>query len=131
MGVVIEEEPLPTVNVTGANQPGQSGIQKPVSNLTAAIEQLHFNVTVGMLSIPNLIYLQAETTTGSQAAGENQWAFDWVQLVALYGAFLLVNLIAGGVAVAAIDDNGGIGIHNNGFVLILPMSCVMENILRR
>jgi hypothetical protein len=120
---LVEAEPFPLINATRAsypNNPGYTGTQKPVRNLAAAIEQLHANITIGMLSLPRLVYLQAETVpAASSAQGLPRWTYNPVPLLAVYGAFLAANLLAAVLALAAVAGNGGVGVADIGFLRAL------------
>jgi len=120
---LVEQLPFPQPNLTNAdNRPGKIGIQKPVRNLRAAIEQLHFNITVGMLTIPHLIYLQNETTAAYVTTFENKWSYNWVPLVAVYGGCALLNILAILIGAAAIVHNDGLGVGRTGFLRMLMTS---------
>ena len=114
---LVEAEPFP---------PGKSSdgfnpyiIQKPVRDLGRAIEELHFNVTVGMLSIPDLVYLQNETVPATHTVTESQWAYRWTTLLAVYAGFALANVAALVVGLFAVADNGGRFVRDDGFLRIL------------
>ncbi|KAH7370231.1 hypothetical protein BKA65DRAFT_589617 [Rhexocercosporidium sp. MPI-PUGE-AT-0058] len=119
---LVEQQPFPQPNTTSTivdNSPGHIGIQKPIRDLRAAIEQLHFNITVGMLSIPNLIYLQNDTASVQATTFENRWKYNWIPLAAAYCGCALVNLLAIVVGFAAIINNDGLGIGKTGFLRLL------------
>ncbi|KAH9204019.1 hypothetical protein DL95DRAFT_398852 [Leptodontidium sp. 2 PMI_412] len=113
---LVEEVPFPRLNAT---MTGLNGIQKPIRDLRTAIEELHFNITVSMLKIPNLMYLQDETVNATVKTFANRWGYNWVPLAAIYGACALINLCAIVVAVMAIWDNGGVGVDSSGFLRIM------------
>lgn len=122
---LVEQQPFPQPNLTSTsadNSPGTIGIQKPVRNLRAAIEQLHFNITVGMLTIPHLIYLQNETTAAYVTTFENRWNYNWLPLVAAYGGCALINVLAILIGAAAIIHNDGLGVGRTGFLRMLMTS---------
>ncbi|KAH7134949.1 hypothetical protein B0J11DRAFT_595781 [Dendryphion nanum] len=82
--------------------------QKPVQFLREAIQQLHFNVTVGLLSLaPQLLYSQNGTIDVETRNSENVWSYDWHVLVGTYGAAALFDLVAVIIAVRAMARNGG------------------------
>jgi hypothetical protein len=119
---LVEPQPFPHPDPSLSpfpSNPGSNGIQKPIRDLRAAIEQLHFNVTVGMLTIPNLIYLQDDTASASTVSFKNRWEYNWVPLAAVYSACAAVNLLAAVVGIAAVLDNNGIGISRSGFLRVL------------
>jgi len=67
--------------------------QKSVRALSQAIQDLHFNITVGMLSLaPELVYAQAATLTAEIRTTENIWTYDWRVLVAAYAIAALAAL---------------------------------------
>jgi hypothetical protein len=82
--------------------------QKPVRALRQAIQDLHFNITVGMLSLaPELIYAQAATLTAEIRTTENIWTYDWCVLVAAYAIAALLGFLSVLVGVHAMSANGG------------------------
>jgi hypothetical protein len=112
-------EPIPFLPPSEFGVPADAGIEKPVADLARKIEELHANITLGMLSIPNLIYLQNETVSARNTGSEPQWSYAWVPLAATYGAFFVALLFAGMLAVWAILDNDGVGVADNGFLRAL------------
>ena len=105
-----------------ASMPGLGdgfGIQKPVQDLAAAIAELHFNATVGMLSIPDLVYLANETVPSTQFVVRSQWTYDRRTLAAVYGAFVAANALALVVGLAAVADNAGVFVRKDGFLRLL------------
>jgi hypothetical protein len=115
---LVEEQPFPRPNIAGYinNSPGTMGIQKPIHDLRSALEYLHFNITVGMLTIPNLIYAQNETVSAQMTTFENRWTYNWIPLAAAYGACALLNLFALIIGAMAIVDNKGQGVDKSGFL---------------
>jgi hypothetical protein len=84
--------------------------QKPVRALRQAIQDLHFNITVGMLSLaPELVYTQAATVIAEMRTTENVWTYDWRVLVAAYAITALLGLLSVLVGVHAMSANGGCG----------------------
>ena len=119
---LVEREPFPLANLSVTvtpNTPGSTGIQKPVRNLARAVEQLHFNITVGMFSIPQLIYLQNETVMARAVLAEPRWAYNPLPLLAVYGAFFAASLASVVLALVAVAGNEGIGILESGFLRAL------------
>jgi hypothetical protein len=119
---LVEPVPFPLLNASMfpySNDPGSLGIQKPVRNLAAKLAELHFNITVGMLSIPNLIYLQNETVLANISTTQTQWTYNPTPLAATYGGFFVAGLVIVVLAVAAILGNDGVGVDNNGFLRAL------------
>jgi hypothetical protein len=119
---LVEPQPFPQPNSTNVpfpSNPGSNGIQKPIRYLKTAIEELHFNVTVGMLTIPNLIYLQNTTSTASTSNIENIWEYNWIPLAAAYGGCAAVNIFAIMIGIAAIVNSDGVGINRSGVLRIL------------
>ena len=119
---LVEALPFPLPNASLTNNPstqGSNGIQKPVRNLRAAVEELHFNITVGMLSMPYLIDLQNDTATAILSSFDNRWTYNWVQLVAVYGAMVCVTVFAMAVGVRAIISNDGVAVDRSGFLRVL------------
>jgi hypothetical protein len=84
--------------------------QKPVRALRQAIQDLHFNITVGMLSLaPELVYAQAAMVIAEIRTTENIWTYDWRVLVAAYAIAALLGLLSVLVCVHAMSANGGCG----------------------
>ncbi|KAF2685989.1 hypothetical protein K458DRAFT_402540 [Lentithecium fluviatile CBS 122367] len=82
--------------------------QKPVQDLRTAIEGLHFNITVGLLSLtPQLLYFQADTVDVEIRGAENVWSYDWHVLTATYGVAALLDIIAVVLGIRAMLKNGG------------------------
>ncbi|KAH6666205.1 hypothetical protein B0J14DRAFT_568300 [Halenospora varia] len=77
--------------------------------MKTAVKELHFNITISILNIPNLIYLQDEAVVATVKTNINHWAYNWVLLAASYGACALINLCAIAIAAVAIWDNSGVG----------------------
>ncbi|KAH8676497.1 hypothetical protein BGZ60DRAFT_429013 [Tricladium varicosporioides] len=116
---LVDEQPFPRPNITSSmidNTPGTMGIQKPIRDLRTAIEHLHFNITVGMLTIPNLIYAQNETVSAQTTTFENRWTYNWIPLAAVYAGCAFLNFLALIIGTMAIIDNEGRGIDNAGFL---------------
>ncbi|KAJ6259018.1 hypothetical protein Dda_5914 [Drechslerella dactyloides] len=109
---IVEAVPFPKPD-------GAFGIQKPVRDLARAIEELHFNVTVGMLSIQDLAWLKNETVPSTQYVGRNVWSYRWLTLAAVYGAFAAANVVALAVGLYAIVQNHGGFIKNDSFLRIM------------
>ncbi|KAK6335487.1 hypothetical protein TWF696_002261 [Orbilia brochopaga] len=114
---LVEAVPFPPELPGGLG--GPFGIQKPVRDLAQAIEELHFNVTVGMLSIQDLSWLKNETVSSTQYVSQNQWTYNWLTLAAVYGGFALANIVALAVGLYAIVQNHGGFIKNDGFLRIM------------
>jgi Na+/H+-dicarboxylate symporter len=69
--------------------------QKPIRALRQAIQDLYFNITVGMLSpAPELVYAQAATVIAEIRTTENIWTYDWRVLVATYAIAALLCLVS-------------------------------------
>lgn len=116
---LVDEQPFPRPNITSNNidnTPGTMGIQKPIRDLRTALERLHFNITVGMLTIPNLIYAQNETVSAQTTTFENRWTYNWIPLAAAYAGCALLNFLALIVGTMAIIDNEGRGVGKSGFL---------------
>ncbi|KAH6675854.1 hypothetical protein B0J14DRAFT_691908 [Halenospora varia] len=119
---LVDEQPFPRPNTTSYNidnTPGTMGIQKPIRDLRTALERLHFNITVGMLTIPNLIYAQNETVSAQTTTFENRWTYNWIPLAAAYAGCALLNFLALIVGTMAIIDNEGRGVGKSGFLRIV------------
>jgi hypothetical protein len=72
-----------------------------------------------MLTIPNLIYLQDDMANASTTTFDNQWSYNWIPLAAAYGACATLNMLAIGIGIAAVVDNGGVGISRSGFLRVV------------
>ncbi|KAK4443448.1 hypothetical protein QBC34DRAFT_443396 [Podospora aff. communis PSN243] len=87
-----------------------SSAQKPILNLREAMEELHFNITVGLLSMgPGLLYADNGTTDGivEMRAMENVWVYEPLVLVVVYAVAAVVDLVVIVVGVRAMVRNGG------------------------
>ncbi|EPS38928.1 hypothetical protein H072_7330 [Dactylellina haptotyla CBS 200.50] len=107
---------LEASDTSGTGWDAGFGIQKPVRDLARVIEELHFNVTVGMLSIQSLAWLKNETVSSTRFISENQWTYDWKILAAVYGAFVVANLLALAVGLYSIMKNNATFIQEDGFL---------------
>jgi hypothetical protein len=103
---LVEEMPFPARNPSVFMSPPS---QKPVQDLRPLFEQLHFNVTVGLLSLaPGLLYADNGTVGEVEVWGvENVWRYDPLVLIAVYGAAVLVDVLVIVVGVWAMVRNGG------------------------
>jgi hypothetical protein len=83
--------------------------QKPVQDLRPLFEQLHFNVTVGLLSLaPGLLYADNGTVGEVEVwSVENVWRYEPLVLIAVYAAAVLVDVLVIAVGVWAMVRNGG------------------------
>ena len=115
---LVEHDSFTLANLTDS-APSWMSIQKPVRFLARAIEQLHFNITVGMLSIPQLIYLQNETVAARVVSTEPRWAYNPLPLLAVYGVFLVASLVSAVLALVAVAGNEGVGVLESGFLRAL------------
>ena len=105
MSALVQDLPFPLQSTSGYRSVMP---QKPVQFLREAIEQLHFNVTVGLLSLtPQLLYSQVAMSDVETRNAENVWGYDWRVLVATYGVAALLDLIAIVLGVRAMLKNGG------------------------
>lgn len=105
MSGLVQDEPFPLQS----SSPYRSVLaQKPVRFLREAIENLHSNITVGLLSLsPQLLYSQTEIVDVQTQNSANVWSYDWRVLVAIYSIAALVDVISIVLGVRAMRKNGG------------------------
>jgi hypothetical protein len=103
---LVEEMPFPARTQSVFLTPSA---QKPVQNLRQAFEQLHFNITVGLLSLaPALLYADNGTAVGVETSTvENVWQYDPLILLVVYAAAAVVDIVVIAVGVWAMARNGG------------------------
>jgi len=105
MSALVEDLPFPAPSISPLLT---SWSQKPVRYLSQAIIELHFNVTVGLLSLtPNLAYSQVDTVEIQTQDDENVWSYDWQVLVLAYGIAACLNATAMCLGIFAMVRNGG------------------------
>jgi len=105
MSALVEDVPFPAYSVSPLRT---TWSQKPVRYLSQAIVELHFNVTVGLLSLtPNLAYSQVDTVEIQTQDDENVWSYDRHVLVLAYGIAASLNVIAMCLGIFAMIRNGG------------------------
>ncbi|KAH8704498.1 hypothetical protein GQ44DRAFT_764111 [Phaeosphaeriaceae sp. PMI808] len=105
MSALVQDLPFPLESYSGYRS---SMAQKPVQFLRNAIQELHFNITVGLLSLtPQLLYSQNATVDVETQIAENVWSYDWHILIATYGTAAFLDIIAIIIAVRAMMKNGG------------------------
>jgi len=105
MSALVEDLPFPAPSISPLLT---SWSQKPVRYLSQAIIELHFNVTVGLLSLtPNLAYSQVDTVEIQTQDDENVWSYDWQVLVLAYGIAACLNATAMCLGILAMVRNGG------------------------
>lgn len=126
---LVEEAPFP---LKPHSVYATTGIQKPVRYLRQAIQDLHFNITVGLLGLtPSLLYSAnatsadalnsslsssaTATAAGASSAAQpaevstalNVWSYDRRVLLLTYAAAALLDLVAIFWGLAAARRNGG------------------------
>ncbi|KAK0623791.1 hypothetical protein B0T14DRAFT_495208 [Immersiella caudata] len=104
---LVEEMPFPSLS---SSVHDLSSAQKPILNLREAMEELHFNITVGLLSMgPGLLYADNGTTDGiaESKTTENVWVYEPIVLVVVYAVAAVVDLLVIGIGVRAMVKNGG------------------------
>jgi len=108
MSALVEDTPFPLE--TGLPYRSISA-QKPVRNLRQVVQDLHFNITVGLLSLaPHLVYSENGTAVADTFDAKNVWIYDPFVLVLVYSiaAFLdLVTIVIGIVAMIYIGGASG------------------------
>lgn len=122
ISALVEELPFPGRDRRGYLVPPP---QKPILGLREAIEQLHFNITIGLLSIgPNLLYADNGTTDGTVETRtmEIVWLYEPLMLAAVYAAAAVVDLSVICVGVWAMVRNGGM----SGFEFARVVAATME-----
>ncbi|KAK4209446.1 hypothetical protein QBC37DRAFT_430415 [Rhypophila decipiens] len=111
MSALVEEMPFPLLSTSEYHG---SSAQKPVAELRPLFEQLHFNITVGLLSLgPSLLYAENGTSVGPAEVRrvEDVWVYDPLVLLAVYGLAALGDLlvIIVGVVIMARRNRGVLG----------------------
>ena len=87
--------------------PTKDRIRKPLPNLRELFEELHVNVTLSLLSIDNLIYMQPQPdTVATITTQSNVFSYNAHPLIITYGTALVLGLIALLVGLKAYFDNG-------------------------
>lgn len=84
--------------------------QKPILHLREAMEELHFNITVSLLSMgPGLLYAENGTAAGrvEMQATENVWVYEPLLLVSVYAVAAVVDVLVMCVGLWAVVKNGG------------------------
>jgi hypothetical protein len=105
MSALVQDLPFPLQSNSGYRS---VMAQKPVQYLRQSIQDLHFNVTVGLLSLaPQLLYSQATTVDAETQNTENVWSYDWHVLVATYGTAAFLDIISVVIGIRAMLKNGG------------------------
>lgn len=85
------------------------GTSKPVRHLRQAVQDLHFNVTVSLLSLaPQLLYTDNGTVTAEVSTTANVWRYSPLVLVAAYAAAALLDALAVVAGVLAMVRNRGV-----------------------
>ena len=106
MSALVEENPFPAKPRSGYRS---SSAQKPIRNLRRAIQELHFNVTVGLLSLaPQLLYAENGTAIANTFSFENVWNYDPFVLLMAYAVAAFLDALAIAVGVLAMVQNGGV-----------------------
>jgi hypothetical protein len=105
MSALVEDLPFPPKLVG----PYSTAAQKPVRDLRRAIQDLHFNVTVGLLSLaPQLLYSENSTAEAETFLSENVWSYDAFVLLLTYAIAAVLDVLAIILGVAAMMRNGGV-----------------------
>lgn len=105
MSALVQDLPFPLQSTSGHRS---VMAQKPVQFLRKAIEDLPFNVTVGLLSLtPQWLYSQAAKVGVETRSSEKVWSYDWHVLAASYSVAALLDVIAVVIAARAMSKNGG------------------------
>jgi hypothetical protein len=103
---LVEETPFP-LDSPSAFRP--IGTSKPVRNLRKAIQDLHFNITLSLLSLaPQLLYTENGTVTADVFITENVWSYSPLVLVATYAAAAFFDALAVVVGIVAMVRNKGV-----------------------
>ncbi|KAH6893066.1 hypothetical protein B0T10DRAFT_591958 [Thelonectria olida] len=103
---LVEDTPFP-LDSPSAFRP--IGIAKPVRNLRQAIQDLHFNITVSLLSLaPQLLYTENGTVTADVFITENVWSYSPLVLLATYAAAAFFDALAVVIGVVAMVRNKGV-----------------------
>lgn len=103
---LVEETPFPLDSISVFRPIGSA---KPVRNLRQAIQELHFNITVSLLSLsPQLLYTENGTVTAEMFITENVWRYSPRVLVATYAAAALFDALAVVIGVLAMVRNKGV-----------------------
>jgi hypothetical protein len=85
----------------------------PVRHPAKAIEGLHANLTVGMFSIPNLLYFQNEKVLANISHSSLDWSYNARPLFFPYLAFTLVGVVGVGFGLSVILDNKGLDLSRD------------------
>lgn len=106
MSALVENMPFPPLTSSNYLTPSA---QKPIRDLRDAVQQLHFNITVGMLSFgPELLYAENGTATGVETfTTENVWSYDPLILVLVYAVAAAADLAVIVIGVVAMVRNRG------------------------
>jgi len=84
------------------------------------MEELHFNITVGLLSMgPALLYAENGTAEGNveTRTAENVWVYEPLVLIVVYAAAAAIDALVIGVGLWAAAENGGTsGLNLQGFL---------------
>lgn len=103
---LVEETPFPLDSPSSFRPIGTS---KPVRNLRQAIQDLHFNITVSLLSLaPQLLYTENGTVTPEIFIAENVWRYSPRVLVVTYAAAALFDALAVVIGLLAMVRNRGV-----------------------
>lgn len=104
---LVEDMPFPSGSNSVFLTPSA---QKPVENLRERIEQLHFNITVGLLSLgPALLYAANGTAEGVEVSTtEIVWVYEPLVLGVVYLVAAVVDILVVVVGVWAMRRNGGV-----------------------
>lgn len=92
--------------------PAELGIRRPLPNLRELVEQLHFNTTISLLSVDNLMYKQAQDAKATITTSTNVFSYNRSALLLTYGTALTAGLVAVFIGLKSLWDNGvsmGIG----------------------
>ncbi|CAM1503169.1 Fc.00g079450.m01.CDS01 [Cosmosporella sp. VM-42] len=103
---LVEETPFPLDSPSSFRPIGTA---KPVRHLRQVIQDLHFNITISLLSLaPQLLYTEDGTVTAEMFTTENVWSYSPRVLVATYAAAALFDTVAVIIGLLAMAPNKGV-----------------------